>query len=315
MISETTDQTNSKTNKLNPARSISSKPVQIWPIVLGGCALAGAGVYLYASQVESRRFQLEKLSVTIDGDARANKTLRILHISDLHLSEPESQKLKFLQQVTADDYDLIFLTGDVFQNYSGIQYASQLLAKMPRLGAYAVLGNHDYYDYNMFHKTFGRIWKHYRHPNKFRDVTPMIEALELAGFQVLRNEKRSFSTEGVSLIGIDYPGISPRRLKDLAALVPREHLLLALFHLPRKLQHMAEAGIHMAFGGHTHGGQIRIPGVGAVITDSELKRHEASGLVKRDNTLFHISPGVGADPRSNLRLFCPPAATVIDLSY
>jgi uncharacterized protein len=288
----------------------------VWPYVVGSLAAAGAGVYWYASRVEAQRFQLERLSVTIDGDARANKVLKILHLSDLHLSAPESPaKISFLQKITEEDYDLIFFTGDIFENYSGIQYATSLLTKQPRLGAYAVLGNHDYYDYKLFHKTFGKVWKHYRHPSQYRDVAPLVEALEIAGIQVLRNAKVALPTHGLSIIGIDYPGISPARLKEMAYSVPKEHLLLALFHMPRKLTHMSDAGIHMAFGGHTHGGQIRVPGVGALITDSELKRHEASGLTKRDNTLFHISRGISADPRTNFRLFCPPAATVIEVNY
>jgi predicted MPP superfamily phosphohydrolase len=101
----------------------------------------------------------------------------------------------------------------------------------------------------------------------------------------------------------------------MAASVEEHDLLLALFHVPKKLNDMAAAGIHLAFGGHTHGGQIRIPGIGALITDSELKRNEASGLIRRGRTLFHVSRGLGADPRSNFRLFCPPAATILEVIY
>ena len=291
------------------------KRIPTWPFVLGGFALTALGVYLYANKVEPRRFSLETIPVTL-GDASASaKKLRILHLSDLHLCEPESHKLDFLQQVTSEEYDLIFFTGDIFENYSGVQYANRLIARPPRLGTYAVLGNHDYYDYTWFHKSIGKLWRRHRHPAKFRDVTPMVEALEMADIQVLRNAKASFLPQGLSIIGIDYPGISPGRLKDIARSVPPEHLILALFHMPRRLDDIKEAGIHMAFGGHTHGGQIRVPGFGALVTDSELKRSEASGLVRREGTLFHISRGLGADPRTNVRLFCPPAATVIELTY
>src|SRR5581483_11333134 len=100
--------------------------------------------------------------------------LKILHISDLHLCYPESKKIDFLQRVTDEPYDLVFLTGDVFENFSGLAYANAILSRPPRLGAYAVLGNHDYYNYTMLNKTAGRIWRKYRQPRSRRDVTPMI---------------------------------------------------------------------------------------------------------------------------------------------
>lgn len=82
-------------------------------------------------------------------------------------------------------------------------------------------------------------------------------------------------------------------------------MVLALFHMPRYLRQFEIAGVDLAVGGHTHGGQIRVPGFGAIITDSELSRHEASGVIHRGRTTFHISRGLSADPRTNFRLFCP----------
>lgn len=290
-----------------------------WKVLglLAGCAIGvGIGTYLYASRVEARRYQLEKLRVTINGGAqrRFSRPLKILHISDLHLSHPESHKIEFLQRVTDDDYDLVILTGDIFENESGVPYAGQLLSRAPRLGAYAVLGNHDYYDYNMWHKTFGRIVRKFRHPAQKRDVTPMVEALESGGFKVLRNNSITFPEEGLHVIGVDYPGVSQQHLLDMSDKCHPEHLLLALFHVPQNLESYVKAGVHLAFGGHTHGGQIRIPGYGAIITDSELPGREASGLFHRGDTAFHISRGVGADPRTNFRLFCPPHATVLEVA-
>ena len=74
-----------------------------------------------------------------------------------------------------EEFDLVFLTGDVFQNQTGLQYASQILRRMPRLGAYAVLGNHDYYAYNMINKTIGRIFRRLRTPKIRRDVNLWVE--------------------------------------------------------------------------------------------------------------------------------------------
>ncbi len=319
------------------------------PILAGSFLLTGLGVYLYASKVEARNYKLETVRVTtygggpdeIDAQGIASalgngshgdtnksengvhassvprstdaKTYRILHLSDLHLSEPESHKLRFLEQITDDDFDFVVLTGDVFENYTGLKYANSLLSRRPKLGAYAVLGNHDYYNYSIFNKIAGRLNRRFRHPMVYRDVQPMINALQNNGYDVLLNESRTH--EGVHVVGVDYPGIAQEELTELVAKAPAGHMKLALFHMPRLLHYFENAKVDFALGGHTHGGQIRIPGFGAIITDSELSRHEASGLIHRGKTTFHISRGLSADPRSNFRLFCPPAATIIEVTH
>lgn len=287
------------------------------PLVAGSFLLAGLGLYLYASRVAARSYRLEKVSVTTYGGGDPggkDRSFRILHLSDLHLSYPETGKLDFLEKVTNLDFDFVVITGDVFENFTGIQFATSLLKKRPRLGAYAVLGNHDYFNYSMFNKIVGRIHRPLRHPKVYRDVAPMVEALTRAGYTVLRNQACTHD-EGVHVVGIDYPGIHPSVLKELSAQAPDGYMILNLFHTPKHLREIEKSGAHLALGGHTHGGQIRLPGIGAIITDSELARHEASGLVRRGDTIFHISRGLSADPRSNFRLFCPPAATIVEVTH
>lgn len=268
------------------------------------------------TNAEAQKVELQNADVERHLPVRAEpRRLRILHISDLHLAGNEStRKLDFLAEVTDDEYDFVFLTGDIFQHDESIRHAQHLLSRRPRIGAYAVLGNHDYYRYSMFNKIVGRIFPGMRHPDKQnRDTEPLINALEDVGYEVLRNEARYLDDTGICVVGVDWPGIRKNRLFELVSRSPGDWLVLALFHLPRDLNFYNEAGVHYAFGGHTHGGQIRVPGFGAIITDSELARHEASGIVYRGRTTFHISRGLGADPRTNFRLFCPPQASVIDI--
>ena len=117
--------------------------------------------------------------------------------------------MRFLRSLYEQDYDLVVLTGDIFEDYSGLGYASSLLVKQPRLGAYAVFGNHDYYEYNMFAKTLGRVHPRF-HPRRKRNVKPMVDALKHAGFTVLRNECHTLYDHGIHVVGIDYPGINER---------------------------------------------------------------------------------------------------------
>jgi predicted MPP superfamily phosphohydrolase len=301
----------------------------------GGAVLACAAAYFYGNRIESKRYRLEHLRVSLgDGLELPNnrklqtegtkpvgneslKKLTILHLSDLHLHGPDKGKAEFLKYITSLDYDLVVLTGDIFEGESGVKYAPALLSKRPRLGAYAILGNHDYYKYTIFNRVIGRMIKRFRNPSKRRDVSSFIAALEENGYKVLRNEFVRLAEEKISLIGVDYPGIDEVALQELAGKAQEEDLLIALFHLPKNLEYFVRANVKLVFGGHTHGGQVRIPGVGALVTDSEMARHEASGLTRRGNTLFHISRGLGQDPFpvTNFRLFCPPAATVLEITY
>jgi hypothetical protein len=297
----------------------------------GSIAVAGLGAFFYATQVETKQFRLETIDVTTGGadcvpgpdghmsdgnmSDEKQRNLRILHLSDLHLHGDDDEKAAFLRQVTDDDYDIVVLTGDIFEKYSGIKYTSSLLTRKPRIGAFAVLGNHDHYNYSMFNKTIGRVLRRFRTPDKKRDVTPMVSALREAGFTVMQNENVTLPEHKMFVVGIDWPYVSKEHFQRLAADVPAGYFELCLFHLPKNLENMSEAGMHLAVGGHTHGGQVRIPGFGAIITDSELSRREASGLMYRGRTAFHISRGLGADPRSNIRFFCPPAVTVLNVKH
>jgi uncharacterized protein len=261
--------------------------------------------------VETRRYTLEELRVNIVRKKLSSGALKILHLSDLHLACPESHKLEFLRRVSDNDYDLVFLSGDVFEDYSGTPYASEILARRPRLGAYAVLGNHDYYEYTMFHKTIGRLVRRYRHPAFTRDVTPLIASLEAGGFTVLRNNTVNLADAGISIVGIDYPGPGASDLRTLIAQAPAGNLIILLAHMPWHLDLLAGCGVDLALCGHTHGGQICLPGIGAIFTDSDMPGHQASGLIARGDTTIHISRGLGADPKTNYRLFCPPTATAL----
>jgi predicted MPP superfamily phosphohydrolase len=276
-----------------PIASLSSKLA-----ILGGAAcLFGFATYLYARS-ESRRYRLERLQIRLRKNGHPKRLqnghserFTILHLSDLHLVYPDEEKASFLASVTAGDYDMIVITGDIFETFDSLAYVPKLFSKRPRLGAYAVLGNHDYYAYSWFNKTVGAVWRRFKRPATRRDVTPIIDALHAQGIRVLQNDLIEVPEENLSIIGIDYPGISQEKLNELVERVDAERTLMALFHLPLNLQMICATPISFVLGGHTHGGQVRIPGIGAVVTDSEMPRHEAAGLIWRQDTAFHISRG------------------------
>ncbi|PWT97737.1 MAG: hypothetical protein C5B53_07640 [Candidatus Melainabacteria bacterium] len=291
-----------------------------WFAIAAG--LGGLAAYLYASRIAARNYRLERVKVWLgNGMDKSNQPViekgkqrfSILHLSDLHLCRGDDDKAAFLKMITDEEYDLVVITGDIFENESGFAYAPSLLTRKPRLGAYAVLGNHDYYAYTLFNKTIGEVVRPWSTPSQMRSVAGHIAALENHGYRVLRNELVRINSDKLAIIGIDFPTIEREDLDKLVGETEPDELLIALFHKPKNLAMLSQAGIKLALGGHTHGGQVRVPGVGAIITKSEMPRSEASGLVWRGDTAFHISRGLGADPRTNIRLFCPPAATVIEV--
>lgn len=303
-------------------------PLKVLGFAAGSLLVGGLSAYIYALG-EAKRFAVETVRVTTGGAKPGGngkiphegnggapaRNLRILHISDLHLHGADEDKAEFLQTVTDDDYDIVVLTGDIFEKYGGIKYAPALLARQPRIGAFAVLGNHDYFEYNLSSKVVSRITGTQRKSDRLRDVKPMIKALKEVGYHVLQNESVAMPEHELFVVGIDWPSVNENRLRELIAPAPDDHFRLALFHLPINLGNMQRAGFHLGVGGHTHGGQVRLPFWGALITDSELGHNEASGLVWRGDTAFHISRGLGADPRTNFRFLCPPAVTVLEVEH
>src|SRR5262249_19649935 len=138
----------------------------LWVGLGASALLAGLAAAVYATRVEPRRYRLERVTVTADGATPSAQPLKILHISELHLCCPESDKIHFLRKTTVEGFAFIALTGDIIETYPGLPYLRSMLSRKPRLGAYAVLGNHDYYAYSMFHKTVGRIMRQFRHPRQ-----------------------------------------------------------------------------------------------------------------------------------------------------
>ena len=181
-------------------------------VTAGSLALAGVGAFIYATKIETRRFGIETVDITTGDGVRLlgkgefeQREFRILHLSDLHLVGEDFEKAAFLREVTSQEFDIVVLTGDIFEKYSGIKYASSLLARKPRIGAFAVLGNHDYYKYSMFNKIAGRIIRRFRTPLERREVAPMISSLREVGYTVLQNQAVSLPEHNLHVVGIDWP--------------------------------------------------------------------------------------------------------------
>ena len=219
---------------------------------------------------------LVPFDVTIAGlDPRLNG-VRIAHLSDIHVGNmtPQSHIRAAIDLANEATPDVIALTGDyVCWRRHEVELARTQLAGLRAPRVLAVLGNHDYF-------TWG---------------TGMADALTENGYQVLRNESTAVEINGASLhvVGVDDPVTQHHDLDASFANVPVAANKLVLCHSPDQSHALAPYGSDLILSGHTHGGQLFVPGV----TDRLMRKvglHHRRGMYAIDErTQLYVTPGVG----------------------
>jgi len=218
--------------------------------------------------------------------------LRVVLLTDLHVTRalPLAYYDRVFDAVTAQDADLILLAGDYVSKPENIELIARLFARRwpARFGAYAVLGNHD-------------LWTD---PSRVRELLGA-SGVTLVGARCQRLPR---SIGRVAICGTEAPW-GP----ELPAVLDRGELNLVLSHTPDNVYRLAEQGASLVFSGHTHGGQIRMPGLGAFVVPSRFGRLFDQGHFRIDGLDLFVSAGVGAD-MPPVRVYCPPEILVIDIS-
>lgn len=240
--------------------------------------------------------QLKELELFSPTLPEALDGLRILHLSDLHLARRfptfAEKAGKLLEGVTVD---ACVMTGDYRWGYYGPidhvprQIYTLLEGVRSRFGTVAVLGNHD---------TF-----------------LMAETLEEAGIPILFNEGIALPLHGETLwlCGIDDPHVYGCDSIDTALEgAPEASWKILLAHSPESIPEAADAGIGLYLCGHTHGGQIRLPLIGAPTPNARCRRDQVLGHWQHGKMIGHTSPGIGTTDLP-VRYGCPPEATVLTL--
>ncbi|MBN2289967.1 MAG: metallophosphoesterase [Candidatus Glassbacteria bacterium] len=288
-------------------------------VFLAACSLAAFLLYgLYNSrEVRFRTIRLHPAAGSGDG---GGPVLKILHLSDIHKGRFTGRGLDSLETLGGKVWDFVFVTGDLIEDDTGIEPAAEAIGKLKaRYGKFAVLGNHDYFSLRprniaqWFKVIFGDAIENQQSvicvPN---DIDRLLEALERSGVRVLRNEVVEGVTEqGIpfQIFGIDDPCTEQ---DDPAGLYRRkqvEALRLVLIHCPLRLKNVRPIDPEIVMCGHTHGGQVRLPWLGALRTASDAPRRAASGLISLDGCRVHISSGIGAGINFPIRFNSPPEIT------
>jgi predicted MPP superfamily phosphohydrolase len=201
--------------------------------------------------------------------------------------------------VAAVPHDLICYTGDFIDSDEDLPRLAGLLAEMPRTApAYAVLGNHDYRPYG---RRQGR-----------NNVGRLRQTLHAAGITILTNESRPLYGGRLYIAGVDDPATWRDDLDQALAHVPSTASSVLLAHSPDIVLRLAGHRPGLILAGHTHGGQIRLPFVGAVLTESHIPRRLAMGLHPYQGTQLFVSRGIGYSGL-DLRLGCPPEVALLTL--
>ncbi len=281
---------------------------------LGALAAAGAACVAYGVLIERHWYRLRHDTVPVLGPGQPACT--VLHLSDFHLLEHDTRRRQFLADLSEVPVDLVVVTGDILGEPRALDAALESLSRFrPHLGAVAVLGSNDYYaprprSYLSYFRR-GRVKRLPRGYNPWREL---VEGLERMGWLVLANQRGRLGD--LELAGMSDPHI---RLDDLTVAAPPNgdpsRLRIGVVHSPyqRNLNAFERSGYQLVLAGHTHGGQVCLPGVGALVTNCDLPRERVRGLSRWGSAWLHVSAGLGTSKYAPFRFACRPEATLLTL--
>lgn len=222
--------------------------------------------------------------------------LRILHLTDLHYGVEDFEFARAVENLLGGiETDLCLITGDYrFGHVGPVSHVrDRLSALLPKIsvrhGIFATLGNHDTLD--------------------------ILDGLEHTGLVLLVNEGREVRINGspVWIAGTD--DSHSYQCADIEAACDgagEEHFIIAMVHTPEIVEEAAARGVHLYLCGHTHGGQVRLPGVGALVTASRCARRHVLGRWRHGRMLGLTSAGLGTTTVP-VRFNCPPECHLITL--
>jgi predicted MPP superfamily phosphohydrolase len=272
-------------------------------------ACAGVLVLLYASLIERNWFALRRHRIPCLPPGSSPMT--ILHLSDLHLRAPQRRKRAFLESLTRVQPDLVVGTGDFIGDAHSNDAAVDAVTSIDaRDGALYVLGSNDYYrpkPKNPLRYFFKQHRVIHGKPNPWREL---VEGLNARGWLLINNTATSVG--GIDVVGLDDEHIGRADL-SVARKRDRDGFRLAVAHSPDVARALADLEYDLIVCGHTHGGQICIPGFGALVTNSDLPRNMASGVHRLGSSWLHVSAGLGTSMYAPFRLACRPEVCVLEL--
>jgi len=287
----------------------------------------GAAAFGYAAGFEVRSFRLRRVEVPVLKPGA--RPLRVLHISDLHLTPDQGRKRDWVRALAGLDPDLVVNTGDNLAHREAVPAVLDALGPLLERPGVFVLGSNDYYEPVM--KNPARYLLPNGGPRLDSPRLPwedLRDGLVAAGWLDLGNTRGRIKADHreIEVVGADDPHIHRDRYDEVGGPADTAaDLNLGVVHAPyrRVLDPMTADGFGLILAGHTHGGQLCVPGFGALVTNCDLPRRKAKGLsayraggggaARHSWSLLHVSAGLGTSPYAPVRFACPPEATLLTL--
>lgn len=276
--------------------------------------LAAAGAVTYPF-LEARWFRVKHLRVPLSRDVPRTT---ILHVSDTHMVARNRALTRFLASLPGrfEIPDLVLATGDLIEDNSGIAPISRALNDLPaRWGRFYVLGSHDYYQSRF--QSYSKYFTHKTPGAKAMqaDTSTLERNLQSEGWVGLMNGTHHLETKAgtIRLSGVDDPYLGRHRTDHIDR-ARDEVLAIGLAHAPNVVSEWVLNGFDLVVCGHTHAGQVRVPGIGALVTNSSLPTALAGGSHRIGSSWLHVSPGLGTGRFAPIRFNCRPEVTLLEIS-
>jgi uncharacterized protein len=289
-----------------------------------GVAALGASCLAYAGLYEVNAFHLRRFTVPVLPDGA--RPIRVLRVSDLHMTLAARARQRWLSTLGALEPDLVINTGDNLAHHGAVPVVLDSFGQLlDRPGVY-VWGANDYYP-----PKFRNPLRYFLGPSRMKRLPERTlpwqdlgRGFKEAGWIDLTHTRASLQIKGVRIgfRGTDDAHIDQDRYADVAGPIDREEIDLAIgvTHAPyrRVLDAMTADGHDLILAGHTHGGQVCVPFYGALVTNCDLETRRAKGLSQHSadgrTAWLHVSAGVGTSPYAPIRFACPPEATLLNLT-
>lgn len=297
-------------------------------VAAAGLGLVAAGALAWGTLVERRMYTLRHHAIRL-GTPRP-QALRILHLSDLHMAPWQSDKAGWVAALAETEPDLVLVTGDFFGHPRALDRIREALTPFTGVPGAFVFGSNDYF-VSRPKNPFG----YFAGPSQMKRRPERLDTLGL----------RRFLTDGlgwvdvdntaavlevgarrIAIVGVNDPHLRYDRMDDALSELDSvtqggggADLTIGVTHAPyqRVLDAFTQAGCDLIVAGHTHGGQVCLPGFGALVTNCDIPRAQASGLSAWESddrvSMLNVSAGIGTSIYAPVRFACRPEASLLDI--
>lgn len=284
-----------------------------------GTVALGAATLGYAVGIERRHWTLRTAELPVL--APGSRPFTVLHVSDLHMLPGHHSKQRWVAALDELNPDLVVNTGDNLSHRTAVPAVLRALGPLLDRPGVFVFGSNDYYAPKP--KNPARYLMPQGKKKRIHGVQLPWRDLRAAfvehGWTDLTHVRRTIDVGGqrVFAAGVDDPHLRRDRYADIAG--PADSgaaVRLGVTHSPepRVLDTFATDGYDLVLAGHTHGGQLRLPGYGAIVTNCDLDRSRARGASRWGAHMWlHVSAGLGTSPWAPARFACPPEASLLTL--